>query len=288
MHENKNFGGRGDLPGSDEQKIAEMLSGLKRVEAPKDFDFKLKARIAQANPGVYRKTRLFPVLRFAMPLGLFLAVGAGILINSSYSDSTSPQIAADAPPAASIVSESPVPARGQEEVASSASSGAELPTNVQAPVAGQQIASGAAAQRGTLQRPAAAGRTTAPAPAGFSTDRGVNPAPTPIVPPEFRQAPPANSSVRPKDMPVKPLGAREALASIGIEADVEENAFKVKTVKNGTLAGQMGVKPGDKLESIDGKEINDKTVFEDGSFRVKSIRVKRAGSAVQLEVPKPK
>lgn len=42
-HENNNIGGRAEHPGSDEQKISQLLGGLKRVEAPPDFEFRLKA-----------------------------------------------------------------------------------------------------------------------------------------------------------------------------------------------------------------------------------------------------
>ena len=49
----------------------------------------------------------------------------------------------------------------------------------------------------------------------------------------------------------------------------------------------MGVKAGDVLESVDGKEIDNKTEYKDGSFKVKTIRVKRGSTAVDLQMPKP-
>ena len=88
-------------------------------------------------------------------------------------------------------------------------------------------------------------------------------------------------------MASKPVALPDALQSIGIEVELEENKWKVKSVKGSTIGEMLGVKAGDKLESIDGQVLDNKTVFKDGSFKVKTIRVRRGETAVDLQMKKP-
>jgi membrane-associated protease RseP (regulator of RpoE activity) len=58
----------------EQTRLWEMLGGLNRVEAPKDFDFQLKAKIARAKPGDYQQTGFFPALRYVLPLSAVLVL----------------------------------------------------------------------------------------------------------------------------------------------------------------------------------------------------------------------
>jgi len=288
-HEEKNIGGGAEHPGSDEQKISILLSGLQRVEAPKDFDFHLKARIANAKPEEYRKSGLLPILKYAMPLALLLVVGAGIMVNSSYVNWQTPTVAGGPAP-----SRTDVPQQALQPESGTDGQAASTP-ETKVPVVDPNLEPG---MELAAQPPAGGSndfglpKTATPrAPAGFSADKGLKPAPTPVIPPEFRTGninTSSNRSIVPIGMAAKPLSVRSALESIGVEADIDENKWKVKSVKDSTIAAQMGLKAGDKIESIDGKAIDDKTVYKDGSFKVKTIRVRRGEAAVDLELPKPK
>ncbi|MEO7673391.1 MAG: hypothetical protein ABIU09_04855 [Pyrinomonadaceae bacterium] len=93
-YENKNkLAGETEILSSDEQNVSRLLSNLKRVDAPKDFDFHLKARIANASPADYQTVRLFPVLKYAFPLALFLLIGGAFILNSSFSGWNVPAVA---------------------------------------------------------------------------------------------------------------------------------------------------------------------------------------------------
>jgi hypothetical protein len=72
-----------------------------------------------------------------------------------------------------------------------------------------------------------------------------------------------------------------------LEAELEENKWKVRSVKGSSIGEMLGVKAGDKLESIDGRVVDEKTVYKDGSFKVKAIRVRRGEAAVDLQMKKP-
>src|SRR5688572_29519198 len=68
---------------ADEQQISKMLGGLKRVEAPGDFDLRVRGRIAAGKPA--DKSSWLPVpVRLAVPLGLLLLVGGYFAFNSFY------------------------------------------------------------------------------------------------------------------------------------------------------------------------------------------------------------
>src|SRR5687767_1201524 len=69
---------------ADEQQISKMLGGLKRVEAPGDFDLHVRGRIAAGKPA--DKSSWLPVpVRLAVPLVLVLLVGGYFAFNALYS-----------------------------------------------------------------------------------------------------------------------------------------------------------------------------------------------------------
>ena len=270
-HEEKNIGGGAEYPGSDEQKISQLLSGLKRVEAPKDFDFHLKARIANGRPEEVRPASLFPILKYALPLALFLFVGAGLILNSSYDDWQSGPAVVENPQASepAVVPQpanSVQPVRGEEV----ASAGTESVPEV-----------GSTNQRGTSRGPAVAGvakntsrggwvdftpTSRAPLQPGGSVDRTIREIPTPLTPVGTQQ---------------KKLSAAEALQLLGIDARFENGRWNVRSVKSNEVADQIGVRPGDKVIAIDGRFIDDKTEF-DGKAAASMIRVERGSETMDL------
>lgn len=285
-HEEKNIGGGAENPGSDEQKISLMLAGLERVEAPKDFDFHLKARIANARPADYRQGGLFPILKYVMPLALFLVVGAGILV-MSLGDAPQP-----APVAEAEEIRSPNAAMPDQAYRQPADTEPEPPVqNTTESIApSKQLAVERRAAPTGSRKVSVRSLPQRDLPVAGSRDITGGSATAPqIRPPEFRQNTntSSNSSTVPSEMAPKPMSVRDALGSIGIEAELVDNKWKVRSVKSSTIAGQMGVKAGDLVESVDGKEIDNKTEYKDGSFKVKTIRVKRGSSAVDLQMPKP-
>ena len=68
----------------EQTRLWEMLGGLTSVEAPKDFDFQLKAKIARAKPGDYQQTGLFPALRFVLPLSAVLVLLSIVALSGLY------------------------------------------------------------------------------------------------------------------------------------------------------------------------------------------------------------
>ncbi len=64
-------------------KIQQMIKNLHRVDAPKDFDFRLKARIANAKSTDFQP-RFLPVLRYVLPLSVVVLIFTFVIINGIY------------------------------------------------------------------------------------------------------------------------------------------------------------------------------------------------------------
>src|SRR5688572_30074814 len=62
---------------NDSRKVVEMLSALPRVEAPANFEFGVKAKIAAGNS--VSRSGLFSLLKVAAPLSLVLLIGAFVV-----------------------------------------------------------------------------------------------------------------------------------------------------------------------------------------------------------------
>ena len=97
----------------DNEPVADLLRNLKRVEAPKDFDFKVKARIASGAAPTRSGVPLW--VKAAAPVGLLLAIGGYLGMTSLQTPKPADvQVAAIAPqpkvetPAAATVPPAPV------------------------------------------------------------------------------------------------------------------------------------------------------------------------------------
>lgn len=265
-HEEQNIGGGAEHPGSDEQKVSLMLSGLKRVEAPKDFDFHLKARIAKGRPEEIRPASLFPILKYALPLALVLFVSAGLLLRSSYNSWEEPTVAettAPQPPPTSRldgpkdpVNTVSVPAPVSSDNNRTSSDDAfEVATDSKKPASG--------GSKDFINRP----DRPLILPGAGSVDKAIS-APTPRNPPGTGQ---------------KKYTAREGLEELlGVVADFENGNWVAKSLKPNMPGDNVGVKTGDRIIALDGKPIDDKTKF-DGGVSVTTIRVSRDGKILELD-----
>ncbi|MGD9563459.1 MAG: PDZ domain-containing protein [Pyrinomonadaceae bacterium] len=271
-HDEENIG----TPGSDEHQISRLLGGLKRVEAPKDFDFHLKARIANARPESYRPTGLLSILKYAVPLGLFLAVGAGIFLYTA----NDPRLNDDMVqvPAAAASSNSPIPiapdepkpeVRAADESVIVASASPERPDS-RKENAEPLVAS--TSPEAVTERPNRGGSrdftsSGDPDRRGNSADLTVRAAETPRTPRGLSS--------------LNPVGVKDALRMMDAEASFEDNAWVVISVRANGIADQLGMKAGDRLKSIDGKPVGERTEFQ-SSFSATTIQVLRGDATIDL------
>lgn len=262
-----------EVPNSDERKIAGMLGSLKRIEAPKDFDHRLKARIANAKPESFRPAAFFPVLRYVMPLGLFLVVGGALMWNGGmHIDNDS------VPSVAETVR--PVEARSEANITRPVEIGtaAIVPQTVDSlpPRIEQAAMRKGKASSGKIERISATSGTS-------SVDMALREAPKTILPPGFNsESVTVNNAVPDSGIP-RQFTAGEVLSTIGIEAKFENKGWKVGSVAKGSFAEVSGIKPGDSIEAMDGEALGDKKVFT-GGFNAKKIKVVRDSKDLEINL----
>jgi membrane-associated protease RseP (regulator of RpoE activity) len=76
---------------------------------------------------------------------------------------------------------------------------------------------------------------------------------------------------------------RSILDFVGIKASATEMGWIVNSVGKNTVAERSGVRAGDLIEAINGSPVTDGTLFS-GSFMGKSVRVKRGGELVEINL----
>ena len=270
----KNIAGETEMLGSDEQNVSRLLSDLKRVDAPKDFDFHLKARIANASPADYRPVRFFPVLKYALPLVLFLLVGAAFVLTNSYTVENVPVVVGPEISPASLVADS-----NSGKQAETVSVPTRVPENVlipENPQGGKREFVAGRTGQSTLPRP---NRPTGIDSPGGSYDSTQKNSPDPIS----RRGVGGNSNLASgPGGPITsvPLEFRQMLMRVGIDAsDAGQKTWTVRALTKDGIAERSGLRVGDLMEAIDGKPIDS---LYDGSFSVSSISVRRDGKTVRI------
>ena len=274
-----------DITDPQERRVAQFLGELPRAEAPKDFDLRLRGRIATARPSEVRPVRLFPVLKYAMPLAAVLFVAAGIMLYLS----SEGDLRADLVPAPSAPASAPVALDPRPESGRAGSETAAAPAASPGVVAGPGLSPSAAPVRST--RPAAVPvrgedaavlarpdvSSTSPA-AGGSTDFiggsgeggsevfSIRPAPAPLTP---------------RGVDLAPAGFNIVLERINASAAFIAGAWRIRSVRRGGFADQIGLRAGDELIAVNGAPVGERSVFDAG-FTIRTIQVRRDGKVIAL------
>lgn len=252
----------------DDQKLSDLLGGLKRIDAPKNFDFRLKARIANTKPEHLRPHRPFPLWGYAAPLAVVLLAGAYFVGTGVYSvDNNSVSGVQEAQPVANTNYLSPskaetVPAIENPELAEVSE---PKPASSALPVTEKDASA-----------PKKARRSSEPAGGSFDTGLGSK---EPILPRGLN----ANSSSAKKPEVFAPISIQEILSTIGIKAEFDGSSIKVKSVVANSMAARSGIAAGDVLQTINGQRVTDKTKFE-SPFSVKSAGITRDGKSLQINL----
>ncbi len=257
----------------EDDAVGQLLGGLKRVEAPGDFDFHVKARIAKGRPAARNASLIPSWLRVAVPLVLILFVGGyfGFRLIYSPAANTEPVARVDTvrQPDIAPVIEMPV----QTEIVT-ASTNKELtaqigmkPTNASektAVVMPEKLVSktGSTNQnRGGGFRDESVGPGTVLRPKGIDSHR--------ILPKQI-----VGSSG---------LAAQDMLTQLGINATYSEASWKIGVVTQNSIAERSGLKAGDVIEAINDQNLSEKTTLA-MPFSGKNIRVRRDGKIMQIDL----
>ena len=235
-----------------------MIDELKPVDAPNDFDFRVKARIAQGKPSDFKAPRFLPVLRYVLPLCVIVALLSLFAYNSAYF-SDAPQMAQQTVEAPKINSILPInvalnnqmafaPPENQDKiiVAPPVTDDKSLITPDRKRTNGSPKPIEIAAS--TSNRIVKTPRTKIDKNSGGSNDfsvgtsrirypKGINPSrPMTVITPNAETPKPANDE--------------QLLSFFGIETVIEKGKRIVKSVGENNVGARSGVKVGDVIETV--------------------------------------
>jgi len=267
----------GEILSLEDEKIRNMIGDLKRVNAPKDFDFRLKARIANATSTDFQP-RFLPVLRYILPLSTILVIFAFVVLNGLYfPDNQAVSQVAETVPPTQVEQKSPpiMPFVDERVVAKDENLVVEdLPIKkdiksladkpqfivVKSPTAKPKKNLSEKIDNSGGSRDSA---STVP-PINY-TPKGTNLNPIVENPPNTKT--------------LKPLNAQEILSQLGIEAIFTDAGWKVKSVKQEGL----GVKVGDVIEAIDGEKLTNKPLSAK-TVEVKKLTIMRGAEKIEISL----
>ena len=251
---------------ADTQKVIAMVGALPRVEAPSNFEFRVKAGIAKGSPSRFA---FLPVLKTAAPLALILVVvGFGLLYYQTQTP-TGTQInpinniaEVSAPVSAPPRSSDPAPA--------------EQPSVVTAPPRETTPSRADRVSVPVTHRSTSSSSTNANQ--GGSVDRILHKGNV-IMPPGTESVNPQNLNANTAGTPSASLPVREVLGMFGVEGDFADGGWKVRSVKDNSLGSRAKIAAGDVIELIDGQAVKNETKLKGGA---KAFTVRRDGKLITL------
>ena len=238
----------------DEQRVAELIGTLRQVDAPANFDTRVRARIAERRGG---KSAISwrPVLAGVVAVAVLAFVGFLVLRSLNSGAGTPPREIANAGAAA------PTPvAPNQSAIAA--------PT----PAATQDNPSSIAATK-----PPMVNNNAVPRQSGGSFDEAMKGSRT-LSPRTLDPSPrrPNDTGALGGQIPVTML-----FEAIGVHASWSAGGWRVDSVDSKNVAGRAGIKQGDVIEALDGQPVGEKTTFK-AVVTGKSVRVRRDGTVLDL------
>ena len=275
---------REEILPADEQQISYLIGSLEKVSAPNDFDFRLKARIANTVNKDFQPS-IWQTLRYVLPLTATVIIAAFVMIQAGLF-STNPaenDFAAGNTIQPQIVNQQFLPANA--DIAKTSNSNIIESVNI-----GKQpesIVSGLNPKNAVaVKNPVEKKQNTSP---------NVQPEKEPLMS--------RDSAVRQNKKPLFPVGinpdnakpqvmenensnsvsAQEIFKIIGLETETKAGKIIVKSVKEKSLAEKSNVKAGDVIEAIDEQRLDKENLspkFNGG----KTITVTRDNKILEIEL----
>lgn len=262
---------------ADERKLRELCRSLKKTDAPHDFEFKLKARIANAKPADF-KPRYGFALRYALPaLAVILVLGLVAFNGALFSTGNNPPVAESSAPSSSLLP--------QNAVATTVATPETANQNLSVTPANQnppKNSAVAAADRAPKIREVknTSGSRILPLNGSGSALKSLNPNEI-ILPKGFdRKDVPQNLQ---NDEPTNPMPVKDVLSFIGVNAELENGKWKVRSVTANSVGESSDVKVNDVIESIDDQPLSAETVFTK-TVKGNTLTITRAGAKLRINL----
>jgi len=231
------------------EPVSRLLGELKHVEAPSDFNFGVRARIAAGRPAERGGFRIPVWLAYGAPLALLLAIGGYFALNSFYSvnDANVPVVAvnetpntAQPIPVPEVVSAPPVTKPDEQLIAKKP----EVVSDSKVVAAKKPAAKDKNMGGGSIDLASGVGRR-------FHA--------TPQIP------------------------AKTVLDLIGAKGGFEADGWRVRSTTPNSLAERSQILTGDVIELVNGQTITDKSTLRSNT-PLKTVRVRRDGKSVDIVI----
>jgi hypothetical protein len=246
-------------------EVSRLVSGLKDVTAPQNFDLAVMTRIAKGTPVSRRIFGLSPALGYALPIVLIAVVGIAIFVATRRTAAPQPEVAdagtskfsGNQPPAPPVEAPSVEPST----VAANPRIQNKVPSTVEPP-----------------PRANATRRKQTIPPGGGSTDEALGEK-RPVATIPNAQHPPVLGN-RDEVISNNSVPVRDMLSQLGITADFN-GGWVVRHVTANSPAERSGLKAGDIVIALGDIALNVNTEFK-GQFSASQIRVRRNGQELEL------
>jgi membrane-associated protease RseP (regulator of RpoE activity) len=259
---------------NEDEKISGLLRGLEKIDAPDDFAFRVKARIANGRPE-RSGGGMFAFLKYAVPVAALVLFGAFIFVETNlvYDTAAVPPVAAN---------EMVLPGENGGDIAEN-SGGLQLAVHTSDEIVGAnsqnpERSSDIAEKTNTKNAPV---RERDDADGGSYDTASSDPRDS-IMPPGIPN--PLATKTPPVRRDEGSFRIADILSQIGIVAKRSSGGdWSASDVKGGSLAERAGVKKGDVIQAIGETRIKGLAEIR-GRFSAKSITVSRGGAVSVLEL----
>lgn len=253
----------------------QVIDGFQTVDAPNDFDFRVRARIADAKPDSFRP-HFLPILRYVLPLSLVIVILALIVVNGIYSidDKSVPQIAqsTDKMPiqksesSASITNEQIVAANTPQRLETGDAAANLIPkqiNNRREPKA--VVPETRLVAEKSVKKPVRVGNNDDK---NFVGSQVSSQTQAQILTP--KGFPQNQTTVNQSNFPTfSQVTVEQILSLLGIESVLEKGKRQVKKITANSVAERSKIQVGDIIEAIDGETLTDEPI------RAKTIEGKK-------------
>ena len=243
----------------EEGKVADLLKGLERVEAPAGFEQRVMRQIASSGGrGAMRRPVFLLVLKFAAPAAMLLLMGVLFVTvgDREVSVGLVPPVQEDQLAPAPVV---PDPTGTGAVAAVNAPAVKASPAGSAKPQNSPNVEEYPLVENMAVEGP---GETRRPP--------GSDPKPRSLDP----------SAAMPKD---RGLSVGDVLSFLGATSSCGADGCTVRAVSANSVAGRSSIKAGDRIVAIDGRRVDGATVFT-GVTSFRSVEVFRDGRSVTIQL----
>ena len=268
-------------------RVWQVCEALETVDVPKDFNFRVKARIASAKQADFQP-RFLPALRYVLPLSLVVLVFGFMVINGIYlvDDSSISQVAQTSQQPF-VEKENPPVISQVAPIETGDGSETEIDKNLIAD-SSVQSASRRDAKLPVNNKQFIAVKSKTPSSAFRKDDENTEPVRSRISSSTSSKViTPKNVDLN-KTMESAPvlenkssLTTAEILSQLGMETVSENGRLRVKSTTQNGIAARSGIKVGDIIEAIDGTKLTNEPLHNK-IIAVKKINVERDGAKKEI------